>query len=47
MTGANYSSGEKQLLALCRALVKNNKIIILVGNLSRCCLQSACAHKFT
>ncbi|CAL1710985.1 unnamed protein product [Somion occarium] len=27
--GSNYSAGEKQLLALCRALVKNSKIIIL------------------
>lgn len=27
--GSNYSAGEKQLLALCRALVKNSKVIIL------------------
>ncbi len=28
--GSNYSAGEKQLLALCRALIKNSKIIVLV-----------------
>ncbi|KAI0689828.1 ATP-dependent bile acid permease [Cytidiella melzeri] len=27
--GSNYSAGEKQLLALCRALVKNSQIIVL------------------
>ncbi|EIW55759.1 multidrug resistance-associated ABC transporter [Trametes versicolor FP-101664 SS1] len=27
--GSNYSAGEKQLVALCRALVKNSRIIVL------------------
>ena len=28
--GSNYSAGAKQLLALCRALVKGSRIIVLV-----------------
>lgn len=28
--GSNYSAGEKQLLALCRALVKGSRVIVLV-----------------
>ena len=30
--GSNYSAGEKQWLALCRALVKNSRIIVLVSD---------------
>lgn len=29
--GSNYSAGEKQMLALCRALAKNSRIIVLVS----------------
>jgi ABC-type multidrug transport system fused ATPase/permease subunit len=32
--GSNYSAGEKQLLALCRALVKKSSIIVLVRRAS-------------
>lgn len=28
--GSNFSAGERQLLALCRALVKESKIIVMV-----------------
>ena len=30
LIGSNYSAGEKQLLALCRALIKSSAIIVLV-----------------
>jgi hypothetical protein len=32
--GSNYSAGEKQLLALCRALVRGSSVIVLVCNTS-------------
>ena len=29
LQGSNYSAGEKQLLALCRALLKNSRVMVL------------------
>ena len=29
--GNNYSAGEKQMLALCRALAKHSRVIVLVS----------------
>jgi ABC-type multidrug transport system fused ATPase/permease subunit len=29
--GSNFSAGERQLLALCRALVKESRVIVMVG----------------
>lgn len=32
LPGGNFSAGEKQLLALCRAIVKDSRVIILVSS---------------
>jgi ABC-type multidrug transport system fused ATPase/permease subunit len=32
--GSNFSAGERQLLALCRALVKESRVIVMVGTLA-------------
>lgn len=32
LSGGNFSAGEKQLLALCRAIVKDSRVIILVSS---------------
>ena len=34
--GSNFSAGERQLIALCRALVKGSKIIVLVSASTFC-----------
>jgi ATP-binding cassette, subfamily C (CFTR/MRP), member 1 len=34
--GSNFSAGEKQLLALCRALVRDSSLIILVSGSTSC-----------
>ncbi|KAF8192931.1 multidrug resistance-associated ABC transporter [Pholiota molesta] len=42
--GSNYSAGEKQLLALCRALVKKSRIIILANSRIQQTIQAEFAN---
>lgn len=37
--GSNYSAGQRQLLALCRALVKESRVIVMDGESRAGCVS--------